>query len=304
MLKFWRRPGGARMRSNGAGFAIAAYAIWGFAPIYFVWVSFAGPFEILSHRILWSILLLSALLTALKRWPTLRQLSLRSVLALLLSGLLIAVNWGVYVWSIDQQMLVQASLGYYLNPLVNVALGVVLLRERLRPLQWLAVVIAGTAVLHEVLAFGGLPWISLVLSCSFAFYGFVRKQVGVDPFVGLFVETLLVGPLAFWYLWHLSATGTASTATDELWPLLKLALGGLVTIVPLLCFAAAAARMPLAILGLFQYLAPSIALLLAVGLFGEAFTVTQTITFALIWLALLIFSLEALYDFRRQRVLA
>ncbi|MEM1433420.1 MAG: EamA family transporter RarD [Pseudomonadota bacterium] len=290
---------------GGAKYALAAYGIWGLAPLYFVWVGFAGPFEILSHRILWSILLLGVLLTVLGRWSIMRQLNLRAAGALFISGVLIASNWGVYVWAIDQERLVQASLGYYLNPIVNVALGVLLLREQLRPLQWLAVLFAGLGVAHEIIGVGGLPWISLVLAFSFAFYGFVRKLVGVDPLVGLFLETLLVGPLALWYLWQLTAAGQASTPAGDWWPFVQLGLGGLVTIVPLLCFAAAAARMPLAILGFYQYLAPTLGLFLAVGLFGEPFDSGQVVTFGLIWLALLVFSLEAwMTERRRRRVLA
>ena len=284
----------------GGVFAIAAYTIWGFAPLYFVWVGFAGPFEILSHRILWSILLLALLLTAIGRWSGLARLDRRSLAALLLSGCLIATNWGVFVWAVADAKLVQASLGYYLNPLVNVALGVVLLGERLRPLQWLAVAFAAVAVLHEVIVFGGLPWISLVLSFSFAFYGFVRKMIGIDPFVGLFVETLLVAPLAGWYLWSLQESGQASTVAGDWWPFAQLGLGGLVTIVPLLCFAAAAARMPLAILGFYQYLAPTLSLLLAVLVLDEPFVLQQLVTFALIWTALLLFSGEAWYTYRLQ----
>lgn len=293
----------SRPELPGGAFAIAAYTVWGFAPLYFVWVGFAGPFEILSHRIFWSILLLALLLTAIGRWGSLARLDRRALGALLLSGALIATNWGVFVWAVAQEKIVQASLGYYLNPLVNVALGVVLLGERLRPLQWLAVLFAALAVVHEVIVFGGLPWISLVLSFSFAFYGFVRKSVGVDPFAGLFVETLLVAPIAGWYLWSLHAEGAASTGSGAWWPFVQLGLGGLVTIVPLLCFTIAASRMPLAILGFYQYLAPTLSLLLAILLLGEPFALKQLVTFGLIWAALLLFSGEAWYTLRRRRTL-
>ncbi|MEM6708438.1 MAG: EamA family transporter RarD [Pseudomonadota bacterium] len=293
-------PAATTVDRSGPLYALAAYGIWGVVPLYFVWVGFAGPFEILSHRILWSVVFLGVMLTALRRWGTLRALTPRAFGALLLSGVLIAGNWGVFVWAIANERLVQASLGYYLNPLVNVLLGVVLLSERLRPLQWLAVAIAAAAVAIEVGLHGGLPWVSLVLAFSFAFYGLVRKSVPVDPFIGLFIEVLLVSPLAFAYLWQLSAAGQSNTVAGDWWPFAQLALGGFVTIVPLLCFAAAAARMPLAILGFYQYLAPTLSLLLATTVLGEPFDERQLTTFALIWLALIVFSAEAWLQHRRR----
>lgn len=290
-----------RIAPGGAAYALLAYGIWGVAPIYFVWVSQALPFEVLAHRVLWSVPLLMLLLTAARQWRVLFALPLRSLAALLLSGLLIGINWGTFIWAVDNARIIETSLGYYLNPLINVLFGVVLLRERLRLWQWAAVVLAALGVGVEVLSVGALPWVSLVLAITFALYGLVRKLAQVGPVVGLTLETVLMAPLAIGYLVTIHTAGTAATSAPDLTLLGKLALGGAVTVVPLLCFNAAALRMPLSILGLFQYLAPTIALLLAVWVFAEPFRDHQYLTFGLIWLALLVFSVEGWHNGSARR---
>lgn len=279
-------------RTGGAVYALLAYTIWGVAPAYFVWVGAALPFEILAHRVLWSIPLLALLLTLTAQWQVLFRLDLRTLGALFVSGSLIGANWGVFIWAVDAGKILETSLGYYLNPLINVLFGVLLLRERLRVAQWLAVILAALGVSNEIWHLGALPWYGLLLAVTFALYGLVRKVTGVGPVVGLAVETALIGPLAMAYLFWIHTQALSVTANGEVTLLWMLALGGLVTVVPLLCFTAAALRMPLSILGFFQYLAPTLSLLLAVFVYGEAFRAHQFVTFGLIWLALAVFSME------------
>lgn len=293
-----------RIAPGGALYALLAYGIWGVAPVYFVWVGDALPFEVLAHRVLWSVPLLLLLLSFTRQWPAMFALSRRAVGALLVSGLLIAANWGTFIWAVDQQRIVETSLGYYLNPLINVLFGVLLLGETLRRWQWLAVLLAALGVANEVWSLGAVPWVALVLAITFALYGLVRKTTAVGPIVGLTLETSLMAPLAIGYLAVLHVGGQGVVAAGDHTLLWMLALGGFVTIAPLLCFNAAALRMPLSILGVFQYLAPSLALLLAVFAFDEPFRPHQYVTFGLIWTALLIFTLEGWRHSRRPPVLS
>ncbi|MGI9326667.1 MAG: EamA family transporter RarD [Pseudomonadales bacterium] len=288
-------------RSGGAAYALLAYTIWGVAPAYFVWVGAALPFEILAHRVLWSIPLLALLLTFTAQWRVLFGLDLRTLAALFVSGALIGANWGVFIWAVDAGKILETSLGYYLNPLINVVFGVLLLRERLRLVQWMAVTLAALGVANEVWYLGSLPWYGLLLAITFALYGLVRKITGVGPVVGLAVETALIGPLALAYLIWIHTQALSVTAGGDFTLLWMLALGGLVTIVPLLCFTAAALRMPLSILGFFQYLAPTLSLLLAVFVYDEAFRAHQFVTFGLIWLALAAFSMEGWWHTSNNR---
>ncbi len=282
----------SQIAPGGAAFAVAAYTIWGIAPAYFVWVGDAPALEILSHRILWAVPLLMVLLTVSREWPTLLGLSRSKLLTLVGSGVLIATNWGLYIYAVQAERVLETSLGYYLNPLINVALGVVLLAERLRRWQWVAVALAALGVANEVFHLGAVPMFGLTLALTFAFYGYVRKVAGVGSVAGLMVETLVMAPFALGYLIWAHSQGLSATASGDGALLGKLALGGLITVTPLLCFTAAALRMPLSVLGLFQYLAPTLALLLAVFAFGEPFFPHQYLTFGLIWLALAVFTVE------------
>ncbi|MFK7915644.1 MAG: EamA family transporter RarD [Pseudomonadales bacterium] len=295
-------PDPNRIAPGGPMYALLAYTIWGVSPAYFVWVSQALPLEVLAYRVLWSIPLLALLLTLTRKWRILFGLPLRTLGALLLSGLLIGANWGTFIWAVDNQRILETSLGYYLNPLINVLFGVVLLAERLRPWQWLALTLAALGVANEVWALGHVPWIALVLAITFALYGLVRKTVAVGPVVGLALETSLMAPLAIGYLLVIHNAGQGALAHGNVDLVAMLALGGAVTVAPLLCFNAAALRMPLSILGMFQYLAPTLSLLLAVFAFGEPFRSHQYLTFGLIWLALLIFSVEG-WRYGRKRAL-
>lgn len=282
-------------------YAIACYSFWGIAPLYFVWVGFAGPFEILAHRVLWSVVLLLGLISLSRGWPLLRSLSLAQYAWLALSGSLIATNWGIFVWAVAQERVLETALGYYMNPLINVLLGVLVLGERLRLVQWLAVALAAVGVAYETLQLGMVPWLGLSLAITFAIYSLVRKRVPIDPIAGLGVETLLMLPVAVIYLvWLVAYSQLPSTTADGEWvPLLQLGLGGVVTILPLLLFGAALNRLPLTVISFVQYLAPSLSLLIAVFLLGETWRPGHFITFGCIWAGIALFSADALLQQRK-----
>ena len=283
-------------RRTGALFALGAYLWWGFAPLYFVYVSFATPVEIVAHRVLWSVPLLTLILVVRNQLGLVRTLRREQIAGLALSSALIAVNWGVFVWAVLNDRMLETSLGYYINPLVTIVLGLGFLGERLNRVQTIAVALAALGVVNELVRVGVLPWAALVLAVSFAFYGLARKQVGVGAALGLWTETLLIAPFALGFL--VAFSDTAQRTTGEL---SALALGGIVTIVPLLFFAGAATRLPLSLLGFFQYLAPSITLLLAVFVMGEPFGPVRAVTFAFIWTALALLSAAELREVRRRR---
>jgi chloramphenicol-sensitive protein RarD len=286
---------------NGAIYALTAYFIWGFIPLYFSLVDVLIPGEILAHRIIWSLLFLMALVLASNRWDVLLGLLKNSnnLWWLVLSSLLIATNWLTYIWALQNNQVIDTSLGYYINPMVSVMLGMVFLGERLRPLQLLAVFIAGIGVVHEIFVVGRLPAVALILALTFGAYGLIRKKVAVDAVVGLLVETLFLLPFALGYFFYL-VVQQQNVFGNTTFELNVLILGlGLLTTLPLLSFGAAALRLSLTALGFYQYLAPSMVLLLAVFWYGEAFTLERAITFGLILAAVLLFSLEAMFNQRR-----
>lgn len=275
--------------------AFGAYFIWGFLPVYFHLLKAVPPLEVVAHRILWSVLLLLAMLYFRGRLAALWEaLTTRAMLVPMLgSAVLIGVNWLIYIWAVTNGYVAAASLGYFLNPLLNVLLGFVFLRERLTRWQGVAVALAGTAV--AIMAAGALDalWISLSLALTFAFYGLVRKVAPVGPMVGLASETLIMLPLALimfgW--WAYSGTGHFGTLGLQVDALLLAA--GVVTALPLLMFASAARRMKYATIGLIQYIGPTIQFLLAIFYFREALTVTHLVTFPLIWAGLVLYSWDA-----------
>jgi chloramphenicol-sensitive protein RarD len=285
----------------GVFFALTAYTVWGIAPVYFKLLEFATPAEIIAHRIVWSVVILGVLILVRRQLYALRHLDWSKVGWLALSGALVSVNWGVFVWALLNDRMLETSLGYYINPLVNMLLGGLFLAERLRGWQKLAAALAMAGVINEVVAVGVLPWAGLALAFSFGFYGLVRKKLAVDATIGLAVETTLLLPLAIAYLVYLTMNGTGTIARNDVADIWLLGFGGLVTVVPLVCFAAAALRLPLTTLGFFQYLAPSLTALLAVFVYGEAFSASRAVTFACIWIALVIFSVEGLYDQKQKR---
>ena len=223
---------------KGVLFALAAYGIWGVAPIYFVWVSFAQPLEVLAHRVMWGIPLLGLLLLLSGQWRDIAGLTRKAIGYLLVSSAFLSVNWLTFIYAIQTERIAEASLGYFINPLVNIVLGWLFLREQLRPMQWLAVSLAAAGVLLELVAQASLPWLGLILALTFGLYGLLRKQVNVPAVVGLSIETSVLAPLAAAFLLWLSSTADPRTLGE----VLSLGLGGLITVVPLVCFAAAAMR--------------------------------------------------------------
>lgn len=273
---------------------LSAYIIWGLFPIYFKAIAAVPAIEIIIHRALWSALFGSIVLMFWKHpgwWRDLRNNPQR-LAVLALSGTLIAANWIVYVWAVNNGRMLEASLGYYINPLVNVLLAMLLLGERLRRLQMLAVAFAAIGVAQHVWHVGSLPWVSLALALTFAFYGLIRKKAPVAALPGLVVETWMLVPLAL--IW-LTLNPTAVSAQPEFWTTTQaiwLAAAGPVTLVPLVCFNAAARHLPFTTLGFLQYIAPTLVLLLAVLLYGEHLTTSTIITFAFIWAGLAIYSVD------------
>lgn len=284
-----------RQHAVGLLYGVLAYGLWGIFPVYFKAVSDVAPTELLAHRILWAVPLL-ALLVVRERHAgdLLRALRHpRTRTTLLVTTGLIAINWLVYIHAIVTNRILEGSLGYFINPLVNVALGVVVLHERLTATKKLAVALAAAGVLWLTLGVGQLPWISLTLAFSFALYGLLRKLVPVGALVGLTVETMLLFPWMLGYLAWREASGTAAFLERGIGIDLLLILAGPLTAVPLLFFTGAARRLPLATLGFLQYLAPSLQFLLAVFVYGEPLDATRLVAFLFIWAALAVFAVSA-----------
>jgi chloramphenicol-sensitive protein RarD len=269
---------------------LTAYAVWGVLPLYFKALAAVGPVEIVAHRIVWSLVFLTLLAVLFRRWGAIGAAIAvpRLALTLLLTATLIGVNWTVYIYAVATGHVLEGSLGYYLNPLVNVLLGVAFLGERLNRVQVAAVALAGVGVAILAFGAGSALWISLTLAASFASYGFVRKVAPVDAFEGLYVETLFLAPAALAWIGWLAAHGQSSFHVTPRTDLL-LVLGGAVTAIPLLLFTAAAKRLPLSTLGFLQYVAPSLQFLMAVAVFGEPLTGSHLFCFGLIWTALALF---------------
>lgn len=287
---------------QGVIFALLAYFMWGFAPIYFKSLTAIPAGEILAHRVIWSCVLLLALLSLSRQWRKVMAVlkQPKQLLVLTTTALLVGCNWLIFIWSVNNDRMLDASLGYFINPLVNIVLGMLFLGERFRRAQWLAVGLALLGVLIELIHFGALPWISLCLAITFGFYGLLRKKVNLAALPGLFIETLLLAPVALFYLF-VAADGASIHFTQNPLSLnLLLISAGAVTTLPLLCFAAAATRLKLSTVGFFQYIGPSLMFLLAIGLYGEALDPHKLITFAFIWTALAIFSLDGLHHRARS----
>jgi chloramphenicol-sensitive protein RarD len=288
--------------NSGVLYAALAYTAWGLLPIFFKQLMAVNPFEVVMHRMVWSVVFLLCVLAVLRRWAWLRGVARqpRVLAAFGASALLLSVNWSVYVWAVQNAQVVDASLGYFILPLVNVAFGFAFLKERPRPGQWLAVAVAAAGVVWLTVQAGRLPWVALVLAASFGVYGLLRKVATLGTLEGLTLETLLLAPFALglllWWTWH----GQGVLAQGDPSTLGWLLLAGPLTAVPLLLFAAGARRIPMATLGILQYISPSLQMLLGVWLYGEAFDPARAVGFYLIWLALVVYSLDSLWNNRRQ----
>lgn len=297
-----------RARLDGAGVlaGLGAYALWGAMPLYFPLLRPAGPVEIIAHRVVWSLVFCLALLAASRGWAGLREAlrSGRSLRLLALGAAFVAVNWLVYVFAVLTGHVIDAALGYFVNPLVTVLLAVFVLGERLRGVQWTALALGAAAVVVIAVGYGRVPWIALVLATSFGLYGLVKNRVGrsVPALAGLAVETLVLFPLAAPYLVVLALSGSGTFLAQGTPHALALASAGVVTAVPLLLFSAAARRIPLSLLGLIQYLTPTIQFLIGVVVLREAMPPARWVGFALVWLALVVLTADGLRRLRVNRL--
>jgi chloramphenicol-sensitive protein RarD len=291
---------------SGPATAFIAYTLWGLFPLYIRLITHIPPLEIVLHRSAWSLLFMVALLAVLRRFawlgPVLRQP--RTLALFTISALLLGANWLLYVWAVNSGRVLDASLGYFINPLVNVLLGVLVLHERPRPLQWAAVALAAAGVLWLALGVGHVPWVSLVLAASFGLYGLLRKTATLGALEGLALETLLLAPLAVGGIAWLALQGDGHFGQPPLIDSLLLLVAGPLTAVPLLLFASAARRVSMATLGLMQYISPSIQFFLGVFLYREPFSTGRGIGFLLIWAALALYSAESWRMLRRSRLAA
>ncbi|MCC4226305.1 EamA family transporter RarD [Vibrio campbellii] len=288
---------------QGVLLAVGAYTMWGIAPIYFKSIAEVSPLEILSHRVFWSFFLLAALLHFGRQWRSVRDIikNKTKMMYLVTTAILVGANWLIFIWAVTSNHMLDASLGYYINPLINVLLGMVFLGERLRKLQWFAVALAACGVLVQLIVFGSVPVVAIALAMSFGFYGLLRKKVSVEAQTGLFIETLVMLPAASIFLFFIASTPT-SNMFENPWQLNTLLIAaGVITTLPLLCFTGAATRLKLSTLGFFQYIGPSLMFLLAVLIYGEPFTSDKAITFAFIWGALVVFSFDGLRNNRKSR---
>ena len=289
-----------RLDRGGVIAALAAFGFWGLVPIYYKGLQDVGAWEVLAHRVIWSVPLLLIFLVIRDRKQFIKKLRLplSSIAWLVLSGLTVSINWVVFVWAVANDHILDTSLGYFATPLINVLLGYVFLKERLSPLQLIAVIVAAAGTLYLAWFLGRPPWIAIALALSFGLYGLLRKRLTVGPMLGLLWETALMFPVALTYLvWLYSLSGMQFLHVSNSIDLLLVG-SAFVTVLPLIWFNMAAQKLPLSILGFFQYLAPSMSFLIAVFLYDEHFSAGHAVAFACIWLALVMVSIE---PFRRAR---
>jgi len=293
----------ARSGDTPAGWAygVAAYGLWGVIPLYFRLLIEVPPLQVLAHRAWWSFVVLSVAVVACGFIDDVRAVlrRRRTLATLAASACLIAVNWFLYIYSVSTEQIVQAGLGYFITPLANMLIGVALLGERLRGLQTAALLLAAAGVAVLTFQSGEVPWISLALATSFSLYAYVRKIAAAEAAVGLFVETLLLSPLALGYLVYVAATGTGSFGPSDPMLSFKLLIGGIVTTIPLVCFAAAVRRLRMTTMGFLQFLSPTLQVLIAVFAFGEPFTTAYREAFPLILAAVALYLTDAVLK-RRQ----
>ena len=285
-----------KLPARGILFALCAYSLWGVLPIYWKLLKKAPALEILSHRVLWSLFFLLLLLILTRRFSLFRQEAAgifrhpKKLAGVLACSVLISLNWLIYIWAVNDNRIVETSLGYYINPLVSVLFGIVFMKERLSARQFLAVSFAAAGVANLVLNFGSFPWIALTLAVSFALYGLLKKLLGLVATTGIILETMLISPLALIYLLFVQPPGSAVFGLAFPFETALLVASGIITALPMVLFASAANLLPLTVLGFFQYLAPTLALLAGVLLYHEPFTAVHAISFGLIWIGLAIFS--------------
>ncbi|CAN5368833.1 EamA family transporter RarD [soil metagenome] len=287
-------------RTSGLLYGLGAYSCWGVFPGFFPLLAPAGPFEVLAHRILWTVVLMAVVIVAVRRIGDLAKITARVWLLLAVAAFLISVNWVVYIYAVNNGHVVDAALGYFITPLISVAIGVVLFREKLTRAQLAALVIAVVAVAVLAVQLGSPPWIALGIAVSFGFYGAVKKLVPTDPRVSVGVEAGLAAPFALVYIVVIEATGAGEFFSNGPWHIVLTILTGLVTAIPLLCFAAAAQRLPLVTLGLLMYLNPVMQMSWGLLIGHEPMPPARWLGFALIWVALVVFSVDAVLRARKS----
>ena len=286
----------------GIWYALGAYVLWGLFPIYWKWLQHVPALQVIGHRIGWSFILLMIVIFATKQWTKFRStLTWRVLGVYLIAGLLLSVNWLVYVWGVNSGQVVETSLGYFINPLLSVLLGLIFLKERLRLMQWIPIGLATFGVIYLTWTYGSLPWIALSLAFSFGFYGLVKKTSPLGSLYGLTLETGLVFVPALAYLIFVENAGQGSFGHTGIGSDLLLVGAGVVTTVPLLMFASAAKRIPLTMVGIMQYIAPTIQFLLGVLIYKEPFTRTSLIGFSMVWVALIVFWVEGAFARKTQK---
>lgn len=298
-------PSPATLDPRGLGLGLSGYLLWGTLPLFFALLARSSPVEVVAHRAVWSLLFCLLLLVVLRQLPSLVVVlrNRRAVGALALSALLVAVNWVLFVWGVTNGRVVEASLGYFINPIVTVVIAVLILRERLTRAQWAAVVIAGVAVVVLTVAAGGVPWLALGLAGSFGLYGLVKNRVGrtVGALPGLAVETMVLTPVGLAYLVWLGKDGTMLGSGPGYAALLVST--GVVTALPLILFSAAARLLPLSVVGLMQYITPLMQFLVGVLVFGEHMAPARWAGFVLVWIAIGVLSVDAVQQLRRRALL-
>ena len=286
----------------GIAFGLLAYLIWGFFPLYFRQLSAVPPMDVLSHRAVWACVFVGVLLTLRARWANVAAIlrAPRQLAMLGLAALLVGSNWLVFLWAVANQQVVASSLGYFLTPLVNVLLGLLVLKERLNRLEWLSVALAVAAIGNEVATLGSLPWVSLFLAATFGTYGLVRKQVPVDALSGLWLETLAMLPLCGIYALYQAQQGHMVFALQDASTATLLIGAGIITALPLMAFAAATQRLDLATVGMLMYINPTLQFATAIWLFGEPLQPARLVSFGLIWIGLFVFSWSMWEKYRNR----
>ena len=290
-----------KLYKSGLVYALISYGIWGVFPLYWKMLLHVPAQQILAHRIVWSMVFLFLMLIWRRDRIFIQYLSSPKILGtLVLSGAFIGINWFTYIYAVNSNHIVEASLGYYINPMVNVLLGVVFMKERLSRMQLIAVAFAFAGVAYLTFHYGRIPIISLILAFSFGIYGLIRKKANLQSMPGLMVETLLLAPVALWYLWHVNTLGTGAFGHDLNLSDILLILGGPVTALPLFWFGIAATRIPLSTLGFIQYLSPTIQLLIGIFVFSEPFDSAYMISFGLVWIGLGIYTYSVILAMKRR----
>lgn len=280
--------------NKGIWNGLSAYIMWGFFPIYWKLLHDVPALQVIGHRIAWSFILLTVVILVTRQWQNFQSAALdpKTIAIYFIAAILLSINWLVYVWGVNAGFIVETSLGYFINPLISVLLGVVFLRERLRTMQWIPIVLAAAGVTYLTVTYGRLPWIALSLAVSFGIYGLVKKLAPLGSLYGLTLETALVFPIALIYLAFVGFTGTGSFLHKGALTDILLIGTGVVTSIPLLMFASAARQIPLTMIGVLQYVAPTLQFLIGVFLYHEPFDQSRLIGFSLVWLALIIFWVE------------